>query len=116
MLLSVPTNSSMQWAKPPRLRAGARVALVAPAGPIEPARLDSARAMCAGLGLEPVAGTAVLQRSGYLAGDDSARAADLHRAIEDAAIDAVWALRGGYGTARLLPHVDLACMAARPKP
>ncbi|HEX6694719.1 MAG TPA: LD-carboxypeptidase [Longimicrobiales bacterium] len=91
------------------------MALVAPAGPIDQARLDNAVAMCASLGLEPVAGAAVLQRTGYLAGGDQARADDLRHALQDTSIDAVWALRGGYGTARLLPHLDFAHLATTPK-
>ena len=91
------------------------MALVAPAGPIDQPRLDNALAMCARLGLVPVAGPSALQRTRYLAGADDARAADLRNALEDSSIDAVWALRGGYGTVRLLPHVELTHLAAAPK-
>lgn len=88
--------------RPPRLRAGARVALIAPAGPIDEARVERARAMCAALEVEPVLGTSVLARADYLAGSDDARAEDLRTALADDSIDAVWALRGGYGTMRTL--------------
>jgi muramoyltetrapeptide carboxypeptidase len=101
--------------RPPRLAHGARVALVAPAGPIDDARLDHARSLCERLGLVPVVGAAALQRTGYLAGPDDARAADFQTAIDDDDITAIWALRGGYGTVRLLKHLDLQRMHDRPK-
>jgi len=58
--------------------------------------------MCGRLELEPVLGAAVRRRRGFLAGSDAERLADLNAMLRDPAIDAVWALRGGYGTMRLL--------------
>lgn len=102
--------------RPPRLHAGARVALIAPAGPITDARLACALEECARLGLEPVVGSAALRRHGYLAGADRERVADLNAALADPDMDAVWALRGGYGTMRLLEVLDLEPVRRRPKP
>ena len=102
--------------RPPRLRAGARVSLVAPAGPIEEDAIDRALRNCERFGFEGVLASGVRSRHGYLAGEDAARAADLQRAIDDPAIDAVWALRGGYGTVRLLDRLDLKLLHERPKP
>ncbi|HET9982801.1 MAG TPA: LD-carboxypeptidase [Longimicrobiales bacterium] len=101
---------------PPHLFPGARVALVAPAGPVSAERAEGALARCRALGLEPILGSAALERNGYLAGDDARRAADLQRAIDDPGVDGIWALRGGYGTMRLLPLLDLGPLAERPKP
>lgn len=78
------------------------MALIAPAGPIDERRVERALATCAQLGLEPVVGAAVLERTDYLAGSDAARADDLRQVLTDDRIDAVWALRGGYGTMRTL--------------
>lgn len=100
---------------PGRLRPGAHVALVAPAGPISDARLACAVEMCARLGVEPVIGGAALRREGYLAGSDDERAADLEAAFSDPRTDAVWALRGGYGTMRILESLNLASIHTYPK-
>src|SRR5690606_24161388 len=54
------------------------------------------------LDLVPVFGTAARHRTDYLAGSDDARAGDLSAALTAPDIDAVWALRGGYGTMRTL--------------
>lgn len=103
--------------RPPRLRPGSRVALLAPAGPLSE-QDDLARAveLCRALGLEPVPGDQALARHGYLAGTDDARLGDLNGALRDPTIDAVWCLRGGYGVTRILDRVDLEAFARRPIP
>lgn len=70
---------------------------------------------CDALGLVPVVGAHARESAGYLAGSDAQRRADLHAAITDPAIDAIWNLRGGYGTMRLLAALDLATLEQRPK-
>jgi muramoyltetrapeptide carboxypeptidase len=54
-------------------------------------------------------------RHGYLAGTDDQRLSDLNGALQDTSIDAVWCIRGGYGTIRLLDRVDYDALAQRPK-
>lgn len=89
--------------------------LVAPAGPVTDQRIETGIARAHHLGLQPVLGRAVRQRNGYLAGSDAARGADLQRALDDDDIDAIWALRGGYGMMRLLPRLDLSPLERRRK-
>lgn len=100
---------------PPSLRPGDRVALVAPAGPVEEPTIERALDRCHALGLQPVTGGAIRARNGYLAGRDEERAADLAWAFGAHDIAAVWALRGGYGTLRTLEHVDISAVWHRPK-
>jgi muramoyltetrapeptide carboxypeptidase len=100
---------------PPALEAGARVALVAPAGPLgDTAELARAEANARAFGWEPVVGTSAMARTGYLAGDDAARSADLNQALRGD-VDGVWCLRGGYGAMRLLDDVDWDALARRPR-
>jgi muramoyltetrapeptide carboxypeptidase len=66
-------------------------------------------------GYEPVPGRFLFARAGDLAGRDRDRLADLNWALADPSIDAVWAARGGWGTARLLPGLDLRALARRPR-
>ena len=67
-------------------------------------------------GWEPIVGAHVLLRTGYFAGDDAQRAADLNRALTGDDIDAVWCVRGGYGTMRILDALDYDAIARTPKP
>lgn len=101
---------------PARLRPGDTVALVAPSGPVDPDRLARGAEVLTGLGLRVVTGSAVLARTGYLAGPDRDRARDLQRAWCDPEVSAVLCVRGGYGATRLLGLLDWDAMrAAGPK-
>jgi muramoyltetrapeptide carboxypeptidase len=56
------------------------------------------------------------QRTGYLAGSDADRAADLNAMFADPGVKAIFALRGGYGSCRILRLIDYAAARANPKP
>lgn len=101
---------------PPLLSAGARVALVAPSGPLRDAGdLDRAMQNARELGWEPVPGAHVLERDGYFAGRDAHRLADLVAAAADDSIDGIWCIRGGYGAMRLLNGIDYDVWRWKPK-
>lgn len=102
--------------KPARLRGGATVALIAPAGPFPEEKLANARKNFETLGFKVKEGQNLYARNGYLAGTDEQRLADLHEAFRDPEADAVWCIRGGYGCTRLLPSVDFELIGQNPKP
>ena len=102
---------------PPRLALGDTIGLVAPASSTEdPARIDEVIAHLKKEGFAVKPGRNLRQRTGYLAGTDQERAADLHAAFADPEVKAIFALRGGYGSCRLLPLLDYALIRANPKP
>ena len=109
----------MSRKRPARLRAGSRVAVVAPSGPVSPELLERGVAVLRDWGLEVSVGDHVLDRHPdlpYLAGRDADRAADFQRAWCDPGIDAVICARGGYGTLRMVDLLDWPAMAgAGPK-
>ena len=101
---------------PPPLRADARVALVAPAGPVRgQPDVDRAISSVRRMGWQPVLGDYVGERNGYFAGADAHRIADFNRFAADESIDAIWCVRGGYGTMRLLDAIDYESLRRRPK-
>jgi muramoyltetrapeptide carboxypeptidase len=102
--------------RPPALKPGARIALVAPAGPLGDGAVDRAIERVVGWGWEAVPGEHVRKRHGYLSAPDPERAEDLNAALADDSVDAVWCLRGGYGVMRILDAVDWSALARRPKP
>ncbi|MGX2993677.1 S66 peptidase family protein [Streptomyces sp. JNUCC 64] len=107
-------------ARPARLRPGARVAVVAPSGPVPADRLAAGLEVLRGWGLDAFATRHVLDghpRLGHLAARDADRAADLQDAWCDPSVDAVLCARGGYGSQRTADLVDwTAVRAAGPKP
>lgn len=102
--------------KPPRLKAGDVVGLVEPASATnDPFDLNIVQETIRAMGLVPKAGAHLGQRYGYLAGEDRARAADINAMYADPAVKAVFAVRGGWGCARVLPYLDFTTIAANPK-
>lgn len=102
--------------KPARLKAGDRVGLVAPANAtFNTVDLDVARESLEALGLEVRVGEHLRDRHGYLAGRDRDRADDINDFFADDSIAAVLPIRGGWGSARLLPLLDYDAIRRHPK-
>jgi muramoyltetrapeptide carboxypeptidase len=113
-----PTAAAARLAtlKPKRLAAGDTVALVAPASAtFNTIELQIARESLEALGLKVLVGGHLLDRHGYLAGQDKDRAADINRFFADDAIRAVLPIRGGWGSSRLLPYLDFESIQRHPK-
>lgn len=105
----------MAIAKPRRLRPGDVVAVIAPSGAVDEARLEAGVRVLEGWGLRVVLGESVRARQAYLAGADEARRGDLQRMIDDPDIRAIFCARGGYGSQRLLPLLHFDRLARQPK-
>ncbi|MEV0126674.1 LD-carboxypeptidase [Streptomyces sp. NPDC050703] len=105
--------------RPPRLAPGARVAVVAPSGPVPEDGLQAGLDILRGWDLDSFAMPHVLdtgQDLGHLAGTDASRARDLERAWCDPSVAAVFCARGGYGAQRMVDLVDWDAMrGAAPK-
>lgn len=102
--------------KPPRLRPGDVVGLVEPAGFTDDQfDLDVVKETIVAMGLKPKPARHLLDRHGYLAGKDEDRAADLNAMFADREVKAIFAVRGGWGCARILPYLDFTTIRANPK-
>ncbi len=100
--------------KPSPLKAGDRVALLAPAGACDKGRLEAGTAILEswGLTVEPPSDGPALR---YMAGPDEKRGGELASAFADERIRAVLVARGGYGSARLFETFDVSRLARQPK-
>jgi muramoyltetrapeptide carboxypeptidase len=94
--------------KPRALRAGDRIAVVAPASPFSRDEFDAGVAELRALGFEPVFDERVFARQSYVAGDAALRAAAIHDAWRDPDVAALIGVRGGYGSVQVLPLLDRA--------
>lgn len=101
----------MSFQRPRPLASGSRVRVIAPSSPFDRARFDAGRALLDAR-YRVSLGDALFARSGFLAGNDAMRLADLEAALADPSIGALIAARGGYGATRLLPKLDVARVAA----
>jgi len=102
--------------QPPSLKKGDTIAIVAPAGPID-ARdgLERGVATLERMGFRVRFDDRIFQSHRYLAGDDAARSEELMRAFEDPSVQAIIALRGGYGCSRLIPFLMEKRLRPHPK-
>ena len=101
--------------KPPRLRKGDTVGIIAPAGPVDPSELESAIGLLEAFGHRAISANRLYDRKEYLAGDDEVRLEALHDMFEDQEIKAILCARGGYGTLRILDRIDFKLIREHPK-
>jgi len=101
--------------RPPRLRPGDVVRVIAPSGPVPREAFEAGLAVLSAR-YRVLYDDGVFARQGYLAGSDDRRLAELVAALADAESGAIFMARGGYGLMRILPFLDPAALAARPRP
>ena len=110
------TNASNKFrVKPPALRHGDKVGIVAPASNIKRELLQAGCDGLRGLGYEPFYFDSILERDLYFAGSVERRARELEEMFEREDIRAIVCARGGYGANYLLPAIDMAKIRAHPK-
>ncbi|HTM48975.1 MAG TPA: LD-carboxypeptidase [Bryobacteraceae bacterium] len=102
--------------RPRALRPGATVGLITPSTYVsDPDRLALAERTVKFFELKPKFGRNVRKREGYLGGTIDERIADLHAMFADSSVDAVFAIRGGYGSGQLLDRIDYDLLRRNPK-
>jgi muramoyltetrapeptide carboxypeptidase len=103
--VSLKTRAGLLKIKP--VRPGSRIGLVAPASPFGRDAFDAGVLELQRLGFEPVFDERVFEKRGFVAGEPERRAAQLTDFWRRADVDALIAVRGGYGSLQLLPFLSL---------
>jgi len=101
--------------RPPALRRGDLIRLIAPASPFDRGRFDKGVKVLEGLGFRVAWRPDVFSATGYVAGDDDRRAQELVEAFADRETRGIVCARGGYGTPRILARLDFAALVKTPK-
>jgi muramoyltetrapeptide carboxypeptidase len=102
--------------RPRKLNKGDLIGLIAPASAVaDTTKVEKAVRYLESLGYRVAVGKNVGNVHGYLAGTDDERLADLHAMFSNNRVKAILALRGGYGTLRLLPRVNYTLIARNPR-
>ncbi|MBM3783780.1 MAG: LD-carboxypeptidase [Acidobacteria bacterium] len=102
--------------KPRALRKGDTVGLVTPSTYVSsPDEVATAVRTAEYFGLRVKMGANVRKKAGYLGGSIAERVADIHAMFADRDVAAVFAIRGGYGSAQILPALDYGLIARNPK-
>ncbi|HTX19598.1 MAG TPA: LD-carboxypeptidase [Bacteroidota bacterium] len=106
----------MKTLKPKALKPGDVIGLIAPASaPPSQERIEKGFGYLERLGYRVKLGKHVRSVRGFLAGTDAERAEDINEMFRDRNVSAIIALRGGYGTPRLLPLIDYPLVRRNPK-
>lgn len=101
--------------KAKRLETGDTVGLIAPASPAGASKVEKAVKYLEGLGYRVRTGESAYSSRGYLAGCDELRAEDINSMFSDREVAAVFCMRGGYGSQRLLDKLDFELIRRNPK-
>jgi muramoyltetrapeptide carboxypeptidase len=101
--------------RPPRLKPGDTIGIVAPAGPFDPEIFSIGLKTMESLGFRTLISDEIFEKTGYLAGNDAQRARLVNRLFKDPAIDAIFCARGGFGSLRILPLIDFDIIRQNPK-
>ena len=108
-------NFSSKIIKPPKLKKGDTVGLIAPGSHFSADAYKRTLENLEKLGLKFKNATNLFKKYGYVAGSDKERLDDIHQMFADPEVKAIWCVRGGYGTTRLLYDLDYELIRHNPK-
>jgi len=105
----------LELVKPPRLRKGQKIGIVALAGPVEENRVQTGMKSIIEAGFEVELSPGIHERNGYFAGSSASRAKDLENFFKRSDISAIFCARGGFGSVQLLPLLHAHVIRSNPK-
>ena len=110
-------SAQEKFIKPPFLKTGDTVAIVAPAGILKNREetIEKAKSLLISWGLNVVLGKNVFNQNNHFAGTDEERLQDFQEALDNPTVKAIWAARGGYGSVRILDKINLSKFKKKPK-
>jgi len=116
-LINSTKKLSKKLIQPEFLKKGDTIALVAPAGILNnfENKIDIAKKIFEGWGLNVIIGDNIYNRNGHFAGTDKERIKDLQKVLDNKSIKAIWCVRGGYGTIRIIDHLNFEKFSKNPK-
>ena len=112
----MPSQSQVERVKPPELRAGDNIGIVAPASYFKREDFDEGCAALRKMGYNPVYDQSIFDRDLYFAGSVARRVRELENMFTRDDVKAIVCARGGYGSNYLLPDLDIGKISSHPKP
>lgn len=110
-----PIAAQEPWLRAPALKPGDTIAFVAPAGPVEIEPVNQYMKQLEAAGFRVLVPQNIERNWEYLAGTDEQRADELNSAIRNPEVDAIFAIRGGFGLTRILDRIDYDALRKSPK-
>jgi len=97
------------------LSKGNKIAIIASARYVNVDELLYAEKIFIQWGLVPIRGKYLLEKHNVFSATDKQRLSDLQEAINNTEIKAIFCFRGGYGSVRILEHLDISALKKHPK-
>jgi len=101
--------------RPPDLKPGDRIGILAPARKVSKEEMIPAITILKQWGYEVLEAKHLYGSSDQYSGTDEERIADLQTMLDDSSIKAIFCARGGYGSVRLIDHIDFTHFSKHPK-
>lgn len=101
--------------QPAYLKKGDKVAIVCTARKFSSHEAQKALQLLESWGLIGVLGQTIDVDCNQLGGTDEQRIKDFNAQLADPSIKAIWCARGGYGTVRIIDHIDSSLLLQNPK-
>lgn len=114
-IISLNIQAQTKMTTPPYLKKGDTVAIVATARKNIDDNLKFATELLQSWGLNVKVGATIGLDLNQLAGTDAQRAEDFQTQMDDQNIKAIWCVRGGYGTVRMIDLLDFTKFKQHPK-
>jgi muramoyltetrapeptide carboxypeptidase len=111
-MIAMPLSSRL---KPPALRPGDTVGIIAPASNIKPEMLAAGCATLVRMGYRPFYSESIFEQDLYFAGSIERRAREFEKMLRDDSVKAIICARGGYGSNYLLPLLNMELVGRNPK-
>nr|WP_136482500.1 LD-carboxypeptidase [Algibacter onchidii] len=114
---NAPVTTQQILKQPVYLKAGDTVAIIAPSGILRhrTREIEQAKTLLKSWGLHPILGKHVFSQNNHFAGTDDDRCEDFQKALDNPKVKAIWCARGGYGSVRILDHIDWTTFKENPK-
>jgi muramoyltetrapeptide carboxypeptidase len=109
------TTERTSFVRPPALLPGDQIGIVAPASNIKSEMLDAGCRELERLGFRTLYRPDIVKTYRYFSGTDERRAAELLEMVRNPEVKAIFCARGGYGSGRLIPHLEPELFLAHPK-
>jgi muramoyltetrapeptide carboxypeptidase len=101
--------------KPPALRPGDLIGIVAPASNIKPNLLEDGCRELEQLGFRTLYRPGITTTYRYFSGTVERRAAEFLEMVRNPEVRAIFCARGGYGSSRIIPYLEPELLQANPK-
>ena len=115
VLFSTNSQSQTHMITPATLQKGDTIAILATARKNIDDNLKPAIDLAHSWGLEVVIGSTIGLDNNQLAGTDEQRATDFQKQLDNPNIKAIWCVKGGYGTVRIIDLLDFTAFKKHPK-